>query len=55
MVLYNILSILLPINRYMGNNTTKCYSGSMSDNRDLTETLHQKFSSLPKVIASVSR
>ena len=26
----------------------------MSDNRDLTETLHQKISSLPKIITSVS-
>ena len=39
-MLYNIL---LPVNCYIGNNTTKCHSRSMSDNRDLTETLHQKF------------
>ena len=29
LVLYNIL---LPINLYIGNNTTKCHSKSMSDN-----------------------
>ena len=52
LVLYNIL---LPINCYIGNNTTKHHTRSMSDNRDLTETLHQKISSLPKVIASDSR
>ena len=53
-MLYNII---LLINHYIGNNTTKHHSGSMSDNRDLTETLHQKISSLPKytVIASDSR
>ena len=39
LMLYNIL---LPINCYIGNNTTKHHSKSMSDNRDLTETLHQK-------------
>ena len=44
--------ILLPINSYGGNSTTKCHSGSMSDNRDLTELFHQKFSSHYKVIAS---
>ena len=37
-MLYNIL---LPINCYIGNNTTKCHSGSMSDNRDLTGGFHQ--------------
>ena len=51
-VLYNIL---LPVNQYIGNNTTKCHSRSMSDNRDLTEVFHQKVSSLSKVIASDSR
>ena len=51
-LLYNIL---LPINRYTGNNTTKHHNGSMSDNRDLTGVFHQKISSLPKVIASDSR
>ena len=51
-MLYNIL---LPINWYIGNNTTKCHSRSMSDNRDLTELFHQKISSLSKVIASDSR
>ena len=51
-MLYNIL---LPINCYMGNDTTKCHSRSMSDNRDLTEVFHQKVSSLPMVIASDSR
>ena len=49
LLLYNIL---LPINHYIGNNTTKCHSRSMSDNRDLTETFHQKISSHYKVIAS---
>ena len=34
------------------NSTTKCHSRSMSDNRDLTETFHQKISSHYKVIAS---
>ena len=48
-------NILLWINHYIGNNTNKCHSGNMSDDRDLTEALHQKFSSLPKVIASDSR
>ena len=38
-MLYNIL---LPINQYIGNNTTKHHSGSMSDNRDLTGVFHQK-------------
>ena len=51
-MLYNIL---LLINNYVGNSTTKCYSRSMSDNRDLTETFHQKISSHHKVIAPVSR
>ena len=49
-VLYNIL---LLINCYLGNSTTKCHSRSMSDNRDLTETFHQNISSYYKVIASV--
>ena len=48
-MLYNIL---LPINCYIGNSTTKCHSGSMNDNRDLTETFHQKISSHHKVITS---
>ena len=48
-LLYNNL---LPINCYIGNGTTKCHSGSMSDNRDLTETFHQNISSYYKVIAS---
>ena len=52
LMLYNIL---LLINCYTGNNTTKCHSGSMSDNRDLTGVFHQNVSSLPKVIASDSR
>ena len=51
-MLYNIL---LPINHYIGNNTTKCHSGSISDNRDLTGVFHQKVSLLPMVIASDSR
>ena len=51
-MLYNIL---LPVNCYIGKNTTKCHSGSMSDNRDLTGVFHQKISSHPKVIASGSR
>ena len=51
-MLYNIL---LPINYYTGNNTTKCHSRSLSDNRDLTGVFHQKVSSLPVVIASDSR
>ena len=38
LVLYNIL---LLINCYLDNNTTECHSGSMSDNRDLTEVFHQ--------------
>ena len=48
-MLYNIL---LLINHYIGNSTTKCHIGSMSDNRDLTETFHQNISSHYKVIAS---
>ena len=51
-MLYNVL---LPINHYTGNITTKCHSKSMSDNRDLTGTFHQKISSLPVSIASDSR
>ena len=38
-VLYNVL---LPINRYTSNITTKHHNKSMSDNRDLTGTFHQK-------------
>ena len=52
LLLYNIL---LPINHYTGNSTTKHHGESMSDNRDLTETFHQKVSSLPVSIASDSR
>ena len=48
-VLYNIL---LLINHYIRNCTIKCHGRSMSDNRDLTETFHQKISSHYKVIAS---
>ena len=51
-LLYNIL---LLINHYTGNITTKHYSESMSDNRDLRGTFHQKISSLPVGIASDSR
>ena len=51
-VLYNVL---LLINCYTGNITTKCHSKSTSDNRDLTGTFHQKVSSLPVSIASDSR
>ena len=51
-MLYNIL---LLINCYTGNITTKCHSKSMSDNRDLTGTFHQKVSSLPVSIAPDSR
>ena len=49
LVLYNIP---LSINHYTGNNTTKCPSGSMSDNRDLTEIFHQNISSHCNDIAS---
>ena len=52
LVLYNVL---LPINCYTSNIITKCHNESMSDNRDLTETFHQKGSSLPVSIASDSR
>ena len=48
-------NIILLINRYTGNITTKCNSESMSDNRDLTETFHQKVSSLLVSNASDSR
>ena len=41
-MLYNIL---LLINHYIGNSTTKHHSRSMSDNRDLTEIFNQKISS----------
>ena len=51
-LLYNVL---LPINHYTGNITSKCHSKSMSDNRDLTGTFHQKISSLPVSISSDSR
>ena len=51
-MLYNVL---LPINSYTGNITNKHHSKSMSDNRDLTGTFHQKISSLPVSIASDSR
>ena len=51
-MLYNVL---LLINHYTGNITTKCHSESMSDNRDLTGTFHQKISSLPVSIVSDSR
>ena len=51
-LLYNIL---LPINHYTGNITTEHHSKSMSDNRDLIETFHQKVSSLPVSITSDSR
>ena len=39
-MLYNIL---LLVNQYIGNNTTKWHSGSLSDNRDLTEVFIRKF------------
>ena len=55
MIIRMFCNILLPINHYTGNITTKCHSKSMSDNRDLTETFHQKVSSLPVSIASDSR
>ena len=51
-MLYNIL---LLINHYIGNDTTKHHSRNMSDNRDLTGVFHQKVSSLPMIIASDSR
>ena len=50
-MLYNIL---LLINCYTGNITTKHHSESMSDNRELTGTFHQKISSLPVGITSDS-
>ena len=51
-MLYNVL---LLINCYTGNITTKHHNESMSDNRDLIGTFHQKISSLPVSIASDSR
>ena len=51
-LLYNIL---LPINCYTGNITTKHHSKNTSDNGDLTGTFHQKISSFPVGIASDSR
>ena len=51
-MLYNVL---LPINCYTSNITTKCHSKSMSGNRNLTGTFDQKISSLPVSIASDSR
>ena len=51
-MLYNVL---LLINCYTGNITTKHHSESTSDNRDLTGTFHQKISSLPVGIASDPR
>ena len=50
-----LCNTLLLINCYTGNITTKCHNESMSDNRDLTGTSHQKVSSLPASIASDSR
>ena len=50
-MLYNIL---LLITCYTGNITAKHHSKGMSDNRDLTETFHQKVSSLPVSIVSDS-
>ena len=50
-----LCNILLLINCYTSNITTKCYSKSTSDNRVLTGTFHQKISSLPVSIASDSR
>ena len=44
-------NILLLIKHDIGNSTTKCHSGSMSDNRDITKTFHQKISSHYEVIA----
>ena len=38
LLLYNVL----PINRYIGNITTKWYNESISDNRDPTVVLHQE-------------
>ena len=49
-MLYNIL---LLINCYIGNNTIKCHSRSMSGNRDLTGVFHQKVSSLPMVLHQI--
>ena len=54
-ILVLLCNILLLINRYTGNISTKCHSESRSDNRDLTEAFHQKVSSLPVSIASDSR
>ena len=48
----DVVYILLLIICYIGNSTTKHHSRSMSDNRDLIETFHQKISSHYKVIAS---
>ena len=47
-MLYNVL---LLINCNLGDSTTTCHNGSMSNNRDLAETFHQKISHY-KVIAS---
>ena len=51
-MLYNVFLLL---NHYTSIITTKCHSKSMSDNRDLIGTFHQKISSLPVSIASDSR
>ena len=51
-MLYNIL---LLINHYTGNSTTKHHHKSISDNRDLTGVFHQKVASLSVSIASDSR
>ena len=50
-MLYNVL----PINWYIGNNTIKCHSENMDDNRDSTVLLHQEIFSLPVSIASDTR
>ena len=51
-VLYNIL---LLINHYIHNSTTKCHSRSMSDNRDLTETFLRIFLHIIRSLHQSSR
>ena len=51
-MLYNIL---LPINHYIGNSTTKHHSRSMSDNRDLTKHFIRKFLHIIRLLHQPSR
>ena len=51
----DVVYILLQINCYIGNGTTKCHNRSMSDNRDVTETFHQKILHIIRSLHQPSR